>query len=139
MGITSYDWGPWLQNEALKFWFYGIAVSLLLGYYQLLLLSLSSNKTPAPTGTEPTDEKSPKIKDGKSASPSSEQAAQKAEEDKVARGKILTQLAIDHCDIFLPGSAVGWIPADEVGVGLCQSISSALSMPGIWERVVMAG
>lgn len=130
MSITDYEWSDKLQIEALKFWFYGISVSLLLGYYQLFVSYFFSN-TPQPTPTlneKSTEEELAKVK---------EETARTAAV-QATRSKILTQLAIDHCDIFLPGSAVGWIPADQAMVGLCQSISSVLAMGSVWEKVGMA-
>lgn len=131
MGITSYEWGPRLQNEALKCWFYGISWSILLGYSQLVMLFFSSGKS-APS--QDTGGKRAESEDEKESPESAKEAARKAEL-QLARSRILTQLAIDHCDIFIPGSAVGWIPAGPVGVGTCQSISSVLAMQQVWAKV----
>lgn len=133
MGITSFDWGPQLQLEALKCWFYGISFSLVLGYYQLATLHFSAST--APTPTKATSENSTAAKDAKDPPAASREDLARKQAQDAARSKITTQLAIDHCDLFLPGSAVGWIPAGQAGVGLCQSISSILAMQGVWEKV----
>lgn len=136
MGVTSFDWGPRLQNEALKCWFYSISFSLVLGYYQYIMLYFSPPKASKPASS--TDEKANDEKDSTNASPSEEDLA-RAEELSAAQSKITTQLIIDHCDIFLPGSAVGWIPAGPIGVGTCQSISSVFAMRSVWEKMPADG
>lgn len=142
MGITTYPWATQLQHEALKCWFYGISFSILLGYYQILTAYPQSKKA---TPTRKIDEKNAEVAIEKDASSAAVKFTKKGAEleklaeDRRARARTYTQLAIDHCDIFLPGSAVGWIPVGSVMVGTCQSISSLLAMGQVWERVSKAG
>jgi hypothetical protein len=49
--------------------------------------------------------------------------------------QLYTTLAIDCCDILIPGSAVGWIPVSSVTVGIASSISSVIVGQQIWTRV----
>lgn len=139
MGISSYDWADQLQHEALKCWFYGISWSLALGFYQYTMLYLTDNKT-SPSKSA-SGKKSTKTTDGKKSSDSAtpqEDLAKRAELDS-ARAKIHIQLAIDSLDIFLPGSAVGWLNVDPVMVGACQALSSVLAMKGVWDKVQQSG
>lgn len=133
MGVTSFPWGARVENEALKCWFYGIAFSLLLGYYQLAMLYLSPPKA-SKVEANTKDVKPKEEKETATPTPMGKELAD-ADAFQARRSKITNQLITDHCDIFLPGSAVGWIPAGQVGVGTCQSISSILSMRKVWEKV----
>jgi hypothetical protein len=51
--------------------------------------------------------------------------------------QLYTNLVIDCCDILIPGSAVNWIPASPLTVGIASSISSLIVGKQIWERVQM--
>lgn len=111
MGITSTQWGPVLQFEALKFWFYSISVSILIGVYQVL-------------GAQSTPAQRPEHKYKKNGV---EQAARTR--------RLYKQLVIDGCDLLVPGSAVGWIRADPVTVGVASCVSTVLAGHNIWVRV----
>jgi len=52
-----------------------------------------------------------------------------------SKKQLYTALLIDSCDILIPGSAVGWIPASSVTVGVASSISSVIVGQQIWGRV----
>lgn len=52
-----------------------------------------------------------------------------------SKKQLSTSLLIDSCDILIPGSAVGWIPASSVTVGMASSISSVIVGQQIWGRV----
>ncbi|KAI5194391.1 hypothetical protein E4T38_09605, partial [Aureobasidium subglaciale] len=49
--------------------------------------------------------------------------------------QLSTSLLLDACDILIPGSAVGWISASSVTVGIASSISSVIAGKQIWNRV----
>ncbi|KAI5194784.1 hypothetical protein E4T39_08516 [Aureobasidium subglaciale] len=49
--------------------------------------------------------------------------------------QLSTSLLVDACDILIPGSAVGWISASSVTVGIASSISSVIIGKQIWNRV----
>ena len=136
MGMTSYDWATQLQHEALKCWFYGISFSIVLGYSQLFIFYFYSNK---PTSDAKTDEKKGEKDEKTSAEKAAADLKQREAELSATWEKISVQLVIDCCDIFLPGSAVGWIAVGPVFVGTCQSISSLLAMRQVWRKVNAAG
>ncbi|KAI5235418.1 hypothetical protein E4T43_09281, partial [Aureobasidium subglaciale] len=49
--------------------------------------------------------------------------------------QLSTSLLLDAFDILIPGSAVGWISASSVTVGIASSISSVIAGKQIWNRV----
>ncbi|KEF55952.1 uncharacterized protein A1O9_07532 [Exophiala aquamarina CBS 119918] len=117
IGLTSYPWSGSLQIEALKVWFYSLAVSILLGLYELSILPSSSapeakgKAKSAPPASPPQDESQPK------------------------RRAIYKQLVIDMSDLIVPGHVAGWFPVDTVTVGVAGSISGLLGAHSAWERV----
>ena len=127
MGITNYSWGPELQNEALKCWFYGIAWSIVLSLYQLTGLHATSPASTSLASKKPIEKRAKQTAAKKKSSLTSA--------DRAFRSRIYTQLVIDCCDIFIPGSAVGWIPVYQVFAGTCQTISSAVAAKQVWDRV----
>ncbi|EXJ86130.1 hypothetical protein A1O1_06500 [Capronia coronata CBS 617.96] len=132
LSITSYSWGPALQIEALKFWFYALAVSVVLGIYDLSLLASSSvstreRKDDSPTTRTPNDEKKPTTQ---STNPPSSEVQTSAK-----RRAVCKQIVIDGCDLLIPGAVVGWVPLDPVTVGMAGSISALLGASDVWARV----
>ena len=105
VGVTNFAWGPKLQDEADKCWFYAICFSICLSLYRLLQIFFSTASTAKGNTTKSTqDEKSKKP-----ARPTS-----------VNRGKyvaLLTQLTIDCCDLTIPGYSTGWMPIQLAFVG----------------------
>ena len=120
MGVTDYSWGPAVQLEANRCWFYALIASILVTVYNLMELYFS-----LAVGTATTENQSGAKKAATSADPTND----------IPPSRLLTDLAIDCCDIVLPGTAVGWIPASQFVVGSCQSISSILAGRRIWDRV----
>ena len=129
MRVTNYSWGPALQNEANKMWFYAISFSILLSLYNLAILVIS---TPSNQGKQSTISKVDQ-----------NEKSSKAEVLKVDRSnafiKLVVHLAIDCCDLLIPGSSIGWILVPEAAVGAAQATSSALATPQIWRRVQRTG
>lgn len=117
MGLTSYPWSGPLQIEALKVWFYSLAVSILLSLYDLFTLPSSnvSETKSTPTSVPPTSQK------------------QDALQSK--RRAIYKQLVVDLSDLIIPGHVAGWFPVDNVTVGIAGSISGLLGAHSAWERV----
>lgn len=135
MGLTTYEWGDRLQTEALKCWFYGISVSIFLGYYQLISLYFFSSEKPTAVPKTASEKVPPGKNETEKATPPSSDDAARSAAFEATRGRIVTQLTIDMADIFLPGSALGWAKVGPVVVGACQSASSLLAMQQVWARV----
>jgi len=117
MGITAYDWAATAQLESLKFWFYAIAVSIMLTLYDLVYV---------PTSETATSQKSPK------STPPSKRPDNTT---KIRQSGIYLDLIIDALDLVIPGSAVGWIALDKVTVGAAMAVSSLIAGKRIWDRV----
>jgi hypothetical protein len=127
MGITNTTWGPNLQQESNKFWFYALTSSLLLSMYQIFLASAMFTQPTKSTTTE-------KVDTSKNEKSSKDVKAQN-EAPQRDMSQTYKQFIIDGCDILIPGSVVGWIPADAVTVGVAMSLSSYLSARDIWLKV----
>lgn len=125
MGVTAFEWGPTLQSEADKCWFYAISFSIILSVYRLFVL-LFAKTTPTPRDAN----SSKNTQDEKSEEPATPPVVQQN-----AYTALLTQLTIDCCDLTIPGSSTGWIPVQMSVVGGAQFTSSALAIVRIWRRV----
>ncbi len=130
MGATNTAWGPRLQLESNKFWFYGIAASILLSLCELLIPSPSSKSAVRKPEKDTTLRQN---KTSKASRDNKQEPGKKALERR--DGEIYKQLIIDICDISIPGSFVGWIQASQVTVGIAMSISSALAARDIWNKL----
>lgn len=129
MGVTAFEWGPRVQLEANKCWFYSLTASILLSLVELMWLHIL-NTSPSTSSREEKDRGFDKPKTG--ISPTKEMRP------TTARSKIYVQLVIDCCDLLLPGSAVGWSPtalASPLVVGTASTISTTVSGRQIWRRV----
>jgi hypothetical protein len=124
MGITATAWGPQIAQESAKFWFYAIATSILLSLYQVFFVVTPAR--PAAKVISPTnDEKAP----------STEKSAPVPTQADTKSADLYRQLLIDGCDLFVPGSVIGWIPTEPLTVGIFMSISSALAMSSMWPKI----
>ncbi|CAK3925622.1 hypothetical protein DOTSEDRAFT_177660 [Lecanosticta acicola] len=156
MGATSFSWVPRVQQEANKCWFYALVFSILLSLYELWTSpekersatklsatpsSSSSSGSVTPSGARTpvdgtTDEKefSGSSTDVGSESASTAPSVVSTSSTKSA-SKLYSQLLIDTCDLFIPGAAVGWIPAGPIVVGTASTISTTVAGRQIWKRV----
>nr|POE65031.1 putative amino-acid permease c15c4.04c [Quercus suber] len=125
-------------DEANKCWFYALLASIALSLYYLIFTNepstepaaqQSANGKPVDGGKQEKSHSSKSVKQSSKAAPSRH----------AVKSKLFTQLAIDGCDLLLPGSAVGWIPVDWVTVGTASTISTVLAGREIWNRVQSTG
>jgi hypothetical protein len=140
MGITDTTWGPQLQQESNKFWFYAIATSIMLSLYQVFF-----GLQPAQAAEKGSEKEASSITNEKGAQEQNEpKETTSASTEKVppipaqARDKsiqVYRQLLIDGCDLFIPGATVGWIPAEPLTVGIFMSISTVLAMGSMWPKI----
>ena len=121
MGVTSYSWGPAVQQEANKQWFYAIATSIIWSLYQLLQLSVASIPD--------------KSRKNKHSEKSSEAKAESHTGDTTARSQIVLQLIVDCCDLVIPAAALQWVAVDPAMVGVCGTVSTVLAGHEIWKQV----
>ncbi|KAF2426164.1 hypothetical protein EJ08DRAFT_736495 [Tothia fuscella] len=135
MGLTATSWGPKVTIESNKFWFYGLVTSIILSLYHLWL---SSSLFDIPEKSSTTEEVEIKtgVKKSKMDIVDEKSAARPvARRPPTNTSQIWKQLIIDGCDLFIPGSVVGWIPADAVTVGVAMAVSSFLAGRDIWIKV----
>jgi hypothetical protein len=121
MGIWSTEWANGLFLEAMKFWFYSITFSIMLSLlrlYRILLDSGSSSKKPAEDS-----ERTSNVVDAE------------AKRASATQWNVVKTLAIDCCDIFVPGFTTGWLRVSSGNVGTLSMISSVLASTEIWRRV----
>ncbi|KAK4940640.1 hypothetical protein LTR10_019270 [Elasticomyces elasticus] len=146
MQITKTSWGPTIQLEALKFWFYSLAVSVVLGVYELVVLEFGSSASPAHangTNSSHVEEKASQATiTVKSAGKESTTVVVQPKSTLVARDlramkrqKLVKQIVADSCDLLIPGAVVGWVPLGPVPVGVAGSISAVLGGSDVWARV----
>ena len=126
MGVTNYSWGPSLQEEADKCWFYAISFSILSSLYHL------SKAFSATTGADARqNEHTTSKQEDKSQTTTHDAIPVNASKYRA----LLIQLVIDFGDLTIPGASLGWIPIQMAVVGAAQFISSALAGQRIWRRV----
>jgi hypothetical protein len=134
MEVLNTPWGATILFEANKFWFYALVFSLLSSFLQLYLLYF----TPAtPTSTTENEKVTRSGKALKSATKLDGEGAKAAIKDAetAKRQVLIKKIAIDACDLVVPGSGVGWIPASPGTVGMAMVISTLLASEDIWARV----
>lgn len=138
MRITNPSWGPALQNEANKFWFYAIAVSILISLYDLAapwFIPEPRETEPRPSGNQ-ADGAALNEKNSHASVPTATKERPKhSKSAQTALTTVYKQLLIDICDLVIPGSSVGWIDADTVTVGVASTISSIVAGQDIWTRM----
>ncbi|OJJ86238.1 PEX11 domain protein [Aspergillus glaucus CBS 516.65] len=109
MGI--YPQTPWardIQTQAYKFWFWGLALSVLGGIWSLLFSS----------GTSAQSRKNEKV------TPPSTTASK----------TLMKRVIVDGCDLMIPGSSLGWVSMGSEIVGMLMVLSTVVSMGDVWRR-----
>lgn len=112
MGI--YPQTPWardIQTQAYKFWFWGLAMSVIGGVWSLLF---SNNDT---------NSQSKKNENEKATPPST-----------MASKTLMKRVIVDGCDLMIPGSSLGWISMGSEIVGMLMVLSTVVSMGDVWRR-----
>ncbi|KAK4494712.1 hypothetical protein PRZ48_014068 [Zasmidium cellare] len=125
LGATSFEWGPKVQMEANRCWFFALVASILVSGYEVLLFWAQAS------GNGVVDEQT----NGYAKAKGSKAAATEGKTTSPGLGKVYQQLVIDGCDIFIPGAAVGWIPVGPLVVGIASTISTTVAGAQIWQRV----
>lgn len=112
MGV--YPQTPWasdIQTQAYKFWFWGLAMSVLGGVWSLLLNS------------------------GSSVQSKNDNEKRKWRGDTGASKTLIKRVIVDGCDLVIPGSSLGWISMESEMVGMLMVLSTVVSMEDVWRRV----
>lgn len=110
--------------EANKFWFYALFLGAVIGILQLASLS-------PPSLIPSEDEKQTEEK--KTQLIVLEKACQ------VKRTRIMRQLVVDTCDLFIPGGVLGWYVVSCNNLCIFMLTSTVLAGVDIWDRVNRTG
>ncbi|ODM17285.1 hypothetical protein SI65_06960 [Aspergillus cristatus] len=111
MGI--YPQTPWsidIQTQAYKFWFWGLALSVIGAMWSLLFSS------------------------GSSQSKENENENEKGKGDTSGSRTLVKRVIVDGCDLMIPGSSLGWISMGSEMVGMLMVLSTVVSMGDVWRR-----
>lgn len=125
MGAVPTTWAGSLFVEAMKFWFYSLALGILGGLVELW--SLREQDVVVGKGGRGKGEKSEESPAKRRESVIREMALE--------RRKIMKKLVIDGCDLFIPGSTTGWMATSSANVGMLSVVSTVLAGSDIWNRV----
>ncbi|KAL1880407.1 hypothetical protein Plec18167_003811 [Paecilomyces lecythidis] len=119
MNIFLVPWYMPVLLEANKFWFYAICISITKTVKELLLGSTTAGIQNGLSETDEkkmTSEKSPSVKKGPSTL------------------SLLNRLFVDSLDLTLPGSFLGWIPLEMLGIGMAMLMSTIFVWPTAWAK-----
>ncbi|KAF1821452.1 uncharacterized protein K489DRAFT_340533, partial [Dissoconium aciculare CBS 342.82] len=116
MGVTDYPVLKTVQNEANKLWFYGLVASIILSLYQLFLSSTGNDTAAANEKTSNPRSNTPFTTSNKASA-------------------LWEAIVIDACDLFLPGSSLGWLPVSTLVVGIAGTTSTTVAGKQIWLRL----
>lgn len=110
MDIWPTAWAQEVFFECHKWWFFGLALSVMGSTINIFF-------------------------------PASEPLAAKQSEKKPVENQkkpdltpLIKSLIVDACDIVIPGSVLGWIPASSTQVGIVMLVSTLVSSEDIWAQ-----
>ncbi|KAL4936391.1 hypothetical protein BDV06DRAFT_205128 [Aspergillus oleicola] len=118
MNVARVAWYHPLMTEANKFWFYALSLSILRCTWELFFPTVTS--VPAKV-SEKGDGK------GKSKTSSTQQTT-------APKWPLIKRIIIDGCDLTLPGSFIGWVPATGLQIGVGMVVSTLLAGHEVWLR-----
>ncbi|KAI1472911.1 peroxisomal biogenesis factor 11 [Daldinia caldariorum] len=114
-----------ISVEAQRFWLFSLVCSAVYSVLEIsFTLSAAAAAQPAPASKGAASEK-------KKVAGSQEKRKREVTTKvyKLGRGATASLL-----DIFLPGTAVGWVKAEPGTVGLAMFVTTILTMMDVWER-----
>lgn len=118
MSIWIVPWYTPVLLEANKFWFYALCISIFTTVWELLFGSTVQN--------EPE-------KDNSDIDRKGEMVERPSSKPSSVPTPLVKLLVIDGCDLFLPGSMLGWISVRNLGVGMAMVVSTVMASLDIWE------
>jgi hypothetical protein len=135
MGVTDYPILKTVQNEANKLWFYGLVASIVVSLYQLLLSStgLPASPNPSPSSPNGKSDSSSTSTIANEKTATNESTPPSASSSKTSA--LWEAIVIDSCDLFLPGSSLGWLPVSTLVVGIAGTTSTTVAGKQIWLRL----
>jgi hypothetical protein len=124
MKVVPATWEDGCLLEANKFWFYALVLSLISSSISMVSIFFSSSTLT--TRTTPTNIE----KETEKAAEASEHQNRRTALSR----SVLKQIAIDGCDLFIPGTMLGWIYASSLQVGMAMAVSTVLAAGDIWVK-----
>lgn len=120
MNVWPVPWNNSVLNEANKFWFYALSLSVIGALWEILFAPWPQ----AGEGRKGSGKKASKKGGGSS----------KARQTSAVRSvmPLVKRIVVDGCDLLLPGSFLGWVPVGDVGVGLAMVVSTVVASRDIW-------
>ncbi|KAL4808179.1 peroxisomal biogenesis factor 11 [Aspergillus unguis] len=110
MNVARVEWYTALMTEANKFWFYALVLSITRCIFEILFPG------PAPVAN---------IKEKGSGK-------EKAKPVRPPKWPLVKKAVIDACDLTLPGSFIGWVPASGLQIGVGMVVSTLLAGHNVW-------
>ena len=132
LGIWKTAWAPRNMLEANKFWFFSILCSIFTGIFGLWQV-YRINSDVSVKEVKEAKEKDPSEKSG--SEESTESTPKKQYPQIRGYEPVIRRLAIDFCDLTIPGFATGWAKTTPVIVGIGSATSAVLASIDIWDRV----
>lgn len=125
MGIWVTPWAQELFIECHKWWFFGIALSIIGSTVDIFF---------------PVSEPTPTSSSSSSSSAAKKSATGEKEKKQPQQSQIrdltplVKRLIVDSCDLVIPGSVLGWIPASGTQVGIVMIVSTLVASGDIWAQ-----
>lgn len=131
-------WAERCLLEANKFWFYSLVCSIGLGLLDTLRLR-ALPAAHAQDQQEPHEmSKSETAIPGKDKHANPDPKATTTDELLASKSSLLRQkILADACDLLLPGTAVGWIQASPLSVGIAMAVSSYITSVEVWMKIAV--
>ncbi|PLN81748.1 peroxisomal biogenesis factor 11 [Aspergillus taichungensis] len=125
--IYPVSWNARVTTEAYRFWFCGLALSVLGCVWGVLLGIITS----------PSSSTSPSSNKASSNGSSSEKKAGKERGPvaQVPRSVLVKRIVVDGCDLLIPGAFLGWIRVGELGVGVAMLVSTLVAGRDLWMSI----
>lgn len=156
MNLYSPPWTKGILIHAHRFWFYALFLSVVRGVWGLLVPVVSSSGSGSQSDTDKKEvSEKPKSKTvttgtengNKKSSSQSKSPPPSSTTDKTGKtpsptpwpSPLAKRLIVDGCDLFIPGSYLGWVPVGSLEVGVVTVVSTLIAMGDIWVDVQRGG
>ncbi|KAL4790969.1 peroxisomal biogenesis factor 11 [Aspergillus venezuelensis] len=125
MNVARVNWYRPLMTEANKFWFYALSLSIMRCFWELIFPTI----TTVPVKISEKDSSS-----GKGKSKSKGKGQPQTQQVTAPKWPLIKRIIIDGCDLTLPGSFIGWVPASGLQIGIGMFVSTLLAGHEVWLR-----
>lgn len=116
MNVYPVPWAKNIHTEAYKFWFYGLALSVMGGFWLLLSQMISIR-----TSTSQSKKKG-------------EKKTNTTDKSVSVTGILVKRVLVDGCDLLIPGEFLGWTRIGNEMVGMAMVLSTVVGGREIWMK-----